>query len=269
MTSTPDMSPFNKPNPDEINNLVELIKGGDVTPDVLSDKHRERIAELLGGFVTHINDLEFKLEQARADLNKDPMTGLLNAQGFENGFADWLKETDGQEDRRIAIIYVDIDGLKRINDTHSHHAGDAAIKRLASVLARVTREGDIVAHLHGDEFVLGLPETRLSEPDTKESKPEHPSVDDYMTFLPQRIKEELQTESLLDRAKTHSPLDDQLIQLLGEMNFSYGGEVFNDSDLQQPLDHLLNIADQKMYAQKRARPQQNGRLSRLFRRKAA
>lgn len=267
MTSTPDMSPFNKPNPDEVNSVVELIRGGEMAPRMLSEEDRERIAELLGRFVAHGNYLELKLEQALADLNKDPMTELLNAHGFEKGFADWLKKTEGQEDRRIAIIYVDINGLKRINDTHSHHAGDAAIKRLGSVLAQVTRKDDIVAHLHGDEFVLGLPETRHSEHDTKEAEPEHLNIDDYMTVLPQRIKEKLQAESLQDRAKTIPPLDERLIQLLSEIDFSYGGQVFDNEDLQQPLDYLLNIADQKMYDQKRARSQRNGRLSKLFRRR--
>src|SRR5215510_11933711 len=55
-----------------------------------------------------------------------------------------------------ALIYLDLDGFKRVNDRHGHAAGDAVLKAVAMVLDRHSRESDVVARVGGDEFVLLL-----------------------------------------------------------------------------------------------------------------
>ena len=283
MTELPRNHVFDTPAPEVPSDLLESIQNGEAVLKELSFEQRTYIARLIGRKVVQIgeqattiveqaatiselqNQLEqmrselsktqITLEQTQADLYKDPMTELLNAKGFEVKFDEWLNETESQENRRIAIIYIDIDGLKKINDHISHGAGDAAIQRVGEVLNAVTREDDIVAHLHGDEFALALPESRnyKNEENKSNNEPVAFDVERYVAALPDRIKAELRAEALSGEVLLTDELDSQLVKLLDEISFSHGGVVFDNNDLKQPLKSLLHIVDQKMYEEKRAK----------------
>lgn len=80
----------------------------------------------------------------------DEMTGLLNRRGFMNHVSQTLGSSIGQSG---TILYLDLDGLKFINDTLGHDVGDQAIKATASVLRQCLPEGTILSRLGGDEFV--------------------------------------------------------------------------------------------------------------------
>jgi diguanylate cyclase (GGDEF)-like protein len=84
----------------------------------------------------------------------DSLTGLLN-----RGAAVDALNRDLARARRggqvVALLFIDLDRLKSINDTFGHEGGDAAIQAVAGALAATTRDGDIVARLGGDEFVVG------------------------------------------------------------------------------------------------------------------
>lgn len=88
----------------------------------------------------------------------DQFTGLHNKFGFEKRVADLIdksRESDlvRHEHNGDFVVYFDIDGLKLLNDTYGHDAGDQAIKTTADILSRFLRRGnDVVAHLSGDEF---------------------------------------------------------------------------------------------------------------------
>jgi diguanylate cyclase (GGDEF)-like protein len=86
---------------------------------------------------------------ARADI--DPLTDVLNRRGFERELRRSLAYV-----RRYgvsaALLYVDLDGFKAINDRHGHAAGDAVLQAVAMVLTRHVRASDLVARLGGDEF---------------------------------------------------------------------------------------------------------------------
>jgi diguanylate cyclase (GGDEF)-like protein len=96
-------------------------------------------------------DAERQRELDRA-ARTDPLTGLLNRRGFALALAE-------SRDARPAgvLAYLDMDGLKRLNDRHGHAAGDAAIRALAARLQAATGPGEFAARLGGDEFALWLP----------------------------------------------------------------------------------------------------------------
>jgi diguanylate cyclase (GGDEF)-like protein/PAS domain S-box-containing protein len=87
----------------------------------------------------------------------DDLTGLLNRRSFEEAIEAILLR-DGQEKRRrfSALLFVDLDGFKHINDTFGHHAGDDVLKGVAEVLRKSVRQIDVVGRLGGDEFVVLL-----------------------------------------------------------------------------------------------------------------
>jgi diguanylate cyclase (GGDEF)-like protein len=90
---------------------------------------------------------------ARADV--DPLTDIVNRRGFGRELARACAYVK-RYGTSAALIYLDLDGFKRINDQHGHAAGDAMLKAIALVLARHVRASDLVARLGGDEFALLL-----------------------------------------------------------------------------------------------------------------
>jgi diguanylate cyclase (GGDEF)-like protein len=108
-----------------------------------------------------------KAEQARvkeleASADIDTLTQVFNRRGFDRE----LKRSLSYVKRywtRAALIYVDLDGFKPVNDSHGHAAGDAVLKAVAAKLTASVRASDTVARLGGDEFGLIL--WNLSEAD--------------------------------------------------------------------------------------------------------
>jgi diguanylate cyclase (GGDEF)-like protein len=91
--------------------------------------------------------------EAKVDI--DPLTELLNRRSFECE----LKRSVAYVKRygtRAALVYLDIDGFKPVNDRHDHAAGDAVLKAVAAALVRNVRASDLVARIGGDEFVVLL-----------------------------------------------------------------------------------------------------------------
>jgi diguanylate cyclase (GGDEF)-like protein len=90
---------------------------------------------------------------ARAEI--DPLTDIVNRRGFERE----LKRACAYVKRygsSAALIYLDLDGFKRVNDQHGHLAGDAVLKAVAMVLTRHIRASDLAARIGGDEFAVLL-----------------------------------------------------------------------------------------------------------------
>ncbi|MBI9010881.1 MAG: GGDEF domain-containing protein [Clostridiales bacterium] len=84
---------------------------------------------------------------------KDPLTGILNRRGFDNmtrkAFASQILAG-----KNPSIIYCDVNNLKKINDTYGHDAGDLVIKQAALTLEQYFKNGEVVARIGGDEFVV-------------------------------------------------------------------------------------------------------------------
>ena len=89
---------------------------------------------------------------------RDPLTGLLNRGYFDTLFAYEIERARRYQ-RCFAVVLMDADHFKRINDNHGHAAGDAVLKILATTLQKSLRESDIVVRFGGEEFVLILHNT--------------------------------------------------------------------------------------------------------------
>jgi diguanylate cyclase (GGDEF)-like protein/PAS domain S-box-containing protein len=101
--------------------------------------------------------LRQNLDTLHHDAHHDALTGLPNRVLFEDRLELAVAEA-ARHGRRLAVLFVDLDGFKRINDVHGHAAGDAALFEVATRMARSLRASDTLARLHGDEFVVLLPE---------------------------------------------------------------------------------------------------------------
>jgi diguanylate cyclase (GGDEF)-like protein len=90
----------------------------------------------------------------------DPLTGVLNARAYYQTCDGLLLQLQrsGQD---YAVLFVDLDHFKRVNDTHGHAAGDQVLKAAASCIGRNLRSSDWLGRVGGEEFSVFLPDTSL------------------------------------------------------------------------------------------------------------
>lgn len=114
----------------------------------LDDKERD---------LQRVNTLLVQLDQAKASLEQvahfDPLTELLNRRGFNRVFAATLEE-HAVTGRTLAVMFLDVDHFKRINDSLGHDAGDELLRVVAQRIRGALRERDIIARFGGDEFCV-------------------------------------------------------------------------------------------------------------------
>ena len=83
----------------------------------------------------------------------EPLTGLMNRRGFLRVATEKIEVARGR-DHPMSVAVLDLDHLKKINDTHGHAVGDAVITRIARVISKNIRQNDAAGRLGGDEFVI-------------------------------------------------------------------------------------------------------------------
>jgi len=156
----------------------------------------------------------------------DELTGLYNRRGFML-LAEQHLRLAARAQTHFAVLFADLNGLKSINDTRGHKAGDQAIRDVSRVLKHTLRESDIVARLGGDEFIALV------------SIPSAPAVQAVARRIHNAIAEE--------NARAE---DEPLSVSLGEAMF--------DPSSQRTLSELISEADRRMYERKIERQRLSG-----------
>jgi len=119
------------------------------------------LAALLGALVLVWSRNE-KMQELRLQASQDPLTGLKNRRRFGEDLRSELARSR-REDTVGAVLMLDLDNFKQVNDTLGHPAGDRTIADIAGVLRGRMRATDVVARLGGDEFAVVLPRCELDE----------------------------------------------------------------------------------------------------------
>lgn len=115
-------------------------------------------------FTGTIATLQGQIGRHRAAADRaqyDPLTGLLNRVALEGHLTEWITARPaGSAPCMFAVLFVDLDRFKVVNDTYGHDVGDKLLCAIAQLLRTHVRKGDLVARLGGDEFVVAMPGLR-------------------------------------------------------------------------------------------------------------
>ena len=115
-------------------------------------------ADLVGLAITNTDTSARLLSLATSD----PLTGLLNHRAFQERVESEVGRAQ-RYGRPLALVLLDLDHFKTINDAYGHQAGDAALMQAARLLEQGARAGDVLGRIGGDEFALLLPETSAEQ----------------------------------------------------------------------------------------------------------
>jgi diguanylate cyclase (GGDEF)-like protein len=118
-------------------------------------------ASFLAGFTLSMTRERRELEQRRFALS-DPLTGLLNRRAFLDQAATAARRRKGGREP-LAVLVLDLDNFKSINDRHGHEAGDQMLQHFANIARATTRSADLLYRMGGEEFCFVLPGATLSE----------------------------------------------------------------------------------------------------------
>ena len=182
-------------------------RGGEVPPAVLM--RAQESVRRAGPLVSRAREAH----ELRAAATRDPLTGLANRRQLQVSMHDAAVG-------RAALVLLDIDHFKRLNDTLGHPAGDDALLHVAGILRRETRSGDVPARVGGEEFALWLPGTTL----------------DSASRLAERVRRALEVSTWTWQGTPW--------RLTASFGVAHWGETT------QQVDNLMQHADGALYAAK-------------------
>ena len=164
-------------------------------------------------------------EQAEMQLNymanHDPLTGLPNRRMFMD-IASAVISMSKRDNKCFAVLFMDIDGFKKVNDTLGHDAGDELLVKISDIIRSRLRVSDLVARIGGDEFVILLPDVR-----------------DENTIS-------LILEPLINRLRQPYIINDENVSISTSVGVSFFPQHGDD------IEALVSQADKMMYQVKRS-----------------
>jgi two-component system cell cycle response regulator len=121
------------------------------------DASSRRVLEILANQAAATVSLIKDREQQRQLAVRDGLTGLYNRRAFNELLVSAIANEDRRDDGQLALVILDLDHFKKLNDSFGHPAGDAALRSVARLLAQHLRKGDQAARYGGEEFVVIFP----------------------------------------------------------------------------------------------------------------
>lgn len=131
---------------------LDIWSGEDDFKTILQNGQVLHDQQLLVMTYMDITSIRQNHQQLREYAYKDPLTGLANRRALK----EWWEREIWPEKHSVALVLIDLDGFKPINDRLGHTAGDALLRRLGERLTKTVRDRDLVCRLGGDEFVVML-----------------------------------------------------------------------------------------------------------------
>ena len=113
---------------------------------------------VVGVAIAGLSQLRHTHSQLEQLATQDSLTNVLNARAFSHELAQELSR-NRRYGRPLALIYLDLDDFKSVNDAHGHATGDAVLRLVADAMRGAVRQADVVGRLGGDEFGVLMPET--------------------------------------------------------------------------------------------------------------
>lgn len=170
-------------------------------------------AQLKRALCTGLTLLQQRIGQLNLASLTDPLSGLLNRRGLQITLEQWRSR--GQS---FAMLAIDIDHFKQINDNHGHQAGDQTIAHLANLMRDCSRRDDILCRSGGEEFIMLLPATSLED----------------ARLVAERLRQHTESSS--------AP---------GGIRLTLSAGVAHCPDSAQGIEEVWGLADQALYRAKR------------------
>lgn len=178
------------------------------------------LAAVLGSLI-YVWSREERMRKLQREADEDSLSGLRTRRRFEEEVRGAMARSR-RDGTTGALLMLDLDHFKEVNDSYGHPAGDKLIEEVAEVLRKRTREGDILGRLGGDEFAVALPTCRGDEANVV-------------------------AEAIVSAIREHQPADEGV----GQITVSVGVAMFGTEALMS-YPTLVSEADTAMYAAKDA-----------------
>lgn len=209
---------------DYLNKAINIGVDKYILKPLDAKKMHEALDELVRLLELEIEEKRYK-KKLEFVSQHDDLTNLLNRRQF---FTLWEKLVyrSHREKRIVAILAVDLDKFKSINDTYGHDAGDLVLKKVAENLTTATRRDDLVARFGGDEFAVSIGFLKSTDEILVYMKRIEESFKEPLRYVADGIEHEIQ------------------------ITYSIGITFYSCEDKRQDLDTLMRQADRAMYVAK-------------------